>query len=137
MRKGSTAEPEAQIRRRTAQLQDLRNVIRRRHRNRAGRIQSALSSSLKLCAVGIVCGFAAAQCGKAVPFREPYRIAERLCLGRSLVEAKPLLESENFADGKAQPFRTVRRQSRSAARRRDRTPPSTSVSLRRRCLSAK
>jgi hypothetical protein len=53
-------------------------------------------------------GFAAAQCGKAMPFRSNSDLIMRL---RLMIEAKPRNQFFRL-HGKAEPYRTVRRQSR-------------------------
>jgi hypothetical protein len=50
------------------------------------------------------CGYAAEQCGKAQPFRNNFLMF--------LPEAKPQEKGRRASDGKAEPYRTVRRQSR-------------------------
>src|SRR6266516_1186492 len=56
------------------------------------------------------CGFAAAQCGKARPFRKTFTKGLRLCLARSGGVASKLQRTYH---GKAEPYRTVLRRSRS------------------------
>jgi len=54
------------------------------------------------------CGFAAAQCGEALPHRCISKIDWRLRLGFM----RHSLKKKKWTVGKAEPFRTVRRQSR-------------------------
>jgi len=56
-------------------------------------------------------GSAAAQCGKATSFRTIYFVLPRLCLGGGVASG---ITSDSL--GKAEPYRTVRRQSRNVER---------------------
>jgi hypothetical protein len=57
------------------------------------------------------CGFAAAQCGKALPYRSNLNQPE------ATPRLRRSLKRQTAGVGKAEPYRTVRRQSRKYARR--------------------
>src|SRR6267142_6172004 len=63
------------------------------------------------------CGFAAAQCGKAPPYRELY-VEIIGGFASNTVKAQPLPEIKGRLAGKAQPFRTGERQSRQSYSRK-------------------